>query len=165
MGQNVTDSLKMVLLEESGLQCAYCGHRNGLKLTHHHLEPKRKGGEASYENLITLCQPCHNKTEKGTITARDLRRMKRLLVHRFLTIPAVNALKIAATNSSGYVVIFPFLVKHLEEGGYLEQISVSVSPLLDLWDGTPHSATYRITKKGLSLHNRWLKRSSDENPN
>ncbi len=162
MSQNIPDSLKMILLEESGLQCAYCGHRNGLKLTHHDLDPKRKGGAASYENLIALCRTCHNKAEKSSITAKELRRMKRLMVHRYLTIPAVNALKIAATTGNGYVVIFPFLVKHLEEGGYLEQVSVPVSPLLDLFDGAPYSASYRITKKGRSLHNRWLKRSDDE---
>ncbi|TSA00874.1 MAG: HNH endonuclease [Nitrospiraceae bacterium] len=162
MSQNIPDSLKMILLEESGLQCAYCGHRNGLKLTHHHLDPKREGGAASYENLITLCRTCHTKAEKSIITAKELRRMKRLMVHRYLTIPAVNALKIAATTGEDYVVIFPFLVKHLDEGGYLEQVSVPVHPIHDVFDGAPNAVTYRITKKGLSLYEQWLKRSDDK---
>jgi hypothetical protein len=163
MGQNIPDSIKMIVFEESGLQCSYCGYRNGLKLTCHHLDPKSKGGRACYENLIALCRLCHDKAEKGSITAKELRRMKRLMVHRYFTLPAVNALTIAATTGQGYVVIFNFLVKHLEDGGYLQQISGTMSPACDLYDGMPHAASYKITRKGHSLYKRWIMRSDGEN--
>ena len=69
MGQYIPDSVKQLVLEESGYQCAFCGHRDGLNLTHHHLDPKRDGGPATYENLIAICQNCHAKAESGKIDA------------------------------------------------------------------------------------------------
>lgn len=48
-----------------GNTCQYCGHvfeRRALTLDH--VKPKSKGGENSWENLVTACSPCN--TSKGS---------------------------------------------------------------------------------------------------
>ncbi|NTW52961.1 MAG: HNH endonuclease [Chlorobiaceae bacterium] len=53
------------LLRRDGFRCQYCGSRE-LPLTIDHLIPKSKGGEDSWENLVTACKPCN--TLKGNRT-------------------------------------------------------------------------------------------------
>lgn len=160
MSQNVPDSLQMILHEEAGLRCAYCGVRDGLNLTHHHIVPREEGGTTSYENLIALCGDCHKKVHNGAISTKDIRRIKRILVSSYLSIPAVNALKLAATSGDSYVVTVPSLVSHLEEAGYLKEIAVEQALEVSVhW--IPQFVTYKITQKGLVLYELWLKRSDD----
>jgi len=53
------------LLRRDGFRCQYCG-RKDLPLTIDHLVPKSRGGESSWENLITACRACN--TFKGNRT-------------------------------------------------------------------------------------------------
>lgn len=41
-------------------KCAYC-HRSDLPLTVDHITPRSKGGDDSWENLVTACVKCNNK--------------------------------------------------------------------------------------------------------
>lgn len=41
-------------------QCQYCG-TTGRELTIDHVVPKRLGGRASWENLVTCCRKCNSK--------------------------------------------------------------------------------------------------------
>ncbi|MEI8134689.1 MAG: HNH endonuclease [bacterium] len=52
------------ILRRDGHQCQYCGARAGLTVDHIH--PKSRGGEDSWENLVTACLRCNNK--KGNLT-------------------------------------------------------------------------------------------------
>ena len=52
------------ILRRDGHQCQYCGARSGLTVDHIH--PKSRGGEDSWENLVTACLRCNNK--KGSMT-------------------------------------------------------------------------------------------------
>lgn len=160
MGRDIPDSVKMRLFDESGLQCAYCGHRDGLNLTQHHLVPVRDGGLATYENLLTLCHNCHVKAENDGITVKDLRRIKRHFVHRHLTTPAIYALKTAALSCAGLTFSQPYLVGHLLDWGYLEEEDTPVweqnTPL-----GLTAGVAYRITEKGRQLCQEWILRSDD----
>ncbi len=49
-------------------QCAYCGKKGG-NLTIDHVIPKSKGGNDSWENLITACVKCNN--HKGNLTPEE----------------------------------------------------------------------------------------------
>ena len=62
--KNIPEGVKLRVLEEAGYQCAYCGHRDGLNLTAHHIKRKRDGGKDTPENLIALCYNCHNRVER-----------------------------------------------------------------------------------------------------
>ena len=46
--------------------CQYCGrHRNELRgrqfLTRDHIVPRSRGGENTWENVVTSCSPCNNR--------------------------------------------------------------------------------------------------------
>ncbi|MEI8033546.1 MAG: HNH endonuclease [Chlorobiaceae bacterium] len=58
---------KNILLRDAN-QCQYCG-RTELKLTIDHMVPRSRGGEDSWENLITACTRCN--TLKGNRTPRE----------------------------------------------------------------------------------------------
>lgn len=47
------------ILRRDNYKCAYCG-RSDLMLTVDHIIPKAKGGNDSWENLITACTRCNN---------------------------------------------------------------------------------------------------------
>jgi 5-methylcytosine-specific restriction endonuclease McrA len=55
------------ILRRDGHQCQYCGARSGLTVDH--IYPKSRGGEDSWENLVTACLRCNNK--KGNLTPDD----------------------------------------------------------------------------------------------
>lgn len=57
-------------------QCQYCGKKAGLRgklrvtdLTFDHVIPRSKGGDTSWENIVTSCQPCNGK--KAARTPRE----------------------------------------------------------------------------------------------
>jgi len=56
------------LLIRDGFQCQYCG-RTDLPLTIDHIQPRSRGGEYTWENLITACPRCNSK--KGNRTPRE----------------------------------------------------------------------------------------------
>ena len=60
-------SRKNILSRDEHL-CQYCGNKN-LPLTIDHILPKGRGGQDSWENLITACKPCNQK--KGNKTPEE----------------------------------------------------------------------------------------------
>ena len=53
-----------------GYACQYCGHRGG-DLTIDHIVPRSRGGEHSWENLVSACKACnHRKGGKTLAQAR-----------------------------------------------------------------------------------------------
>lgn len=54
-----------------GYTCQYCGrHRNDLHakeyLTKDHILPRTRGGENTWENLVTACNTCNNRKDNRT---------------------------------------------------------------------------------------------------
>ncbi len=58
---------KNIIIRDS-FQCQYCG-KTDLPLTIDHIIPRSRGGEYSWENLITACPRCNSK--KGNRTPRE----------------------------------------------------------------------------------------------
>ncbi|MGB9772990.1 MAG: HNH endonuclease [Bacteroidota bacterium] len=56
------------ILRRDGYQCQYCG-RTGVPLTVDHVIPKARGGEETWENLVTACVDCNNR--KGDRTPEE----------------------------------------------------------------------------------------------
>lgn len=56
------------ILRRDSYRCAYCG-RSDLPLTIDHIIPKARGGNDSWENLISACTLCNNK--KGDRTPHE----------------------------------------------------------------------------------------------
>ncbi|MBN1279147.1 MAG: HNH endonuclease [Chlorobium sp.] len=56
------------ILRRDAFRCQYCG-RSDLPLTVDHMHPRSRGGEDSWENLITACRRCNMK--KGNRTPAE----------------------------------------------------------------------------------------------
>jgi len=55
--------IRRAVLERDGNACTKCGF-DGRGLHIHHIIEKRNGGGEDFVNLVTLCNPCHQKTHK-----------------------------------------------------------------------------------------------------
>lgn len=55
------------IIKRDGSKCQYCGTRT--QLTIDHILPKSRGGEDSWENLVTACIKCNNV--KGNRTPKE----------------------------------------------------------------------------------------------
>jgi 5-methylcytosine-specific restriction endonuclease McrA len=49
---------RRALFARDGWQCVYCGTSSG-RLTLDHVVPRSRGGESSWENVVTSCAPCN----------------------------------------------------------------------------------------------------------
>lgn len=153
--KNIPDSIRSIVLSETDFQCAYCGQRDGMNLTLHHIIPERDGGKSEVSNLIALCFNCHHRIEDTkTIPEKEIKKIKRHLVHKRLTQAGVNALKIAYKNPFG-VIATPFSVQHLLDEKLIKHIETQMTYVTG--DGeTEATALYRITEKGKKLTAKWL---------
>lgn len=63
--------------------CQSCGLKVGLSV--HHILPRSDGGSDLPQNLITLCNTCHDEVEelgfKNELQIRDLRRKRKYIKH------------------------------------------------------------------------------------
>lgn len=150
----IPKGLKDIVLEESDFQCAYCGYREGLHLTVHHIVPSKADGDTCYENLIALCFNCHEKVNKSKkISIKEIRRLKRHLVKKYLTQQGVNALKYAFWYDQ--VDVSPVLVHNLVERGLLK------FEKKHMWAAHDIINTYSITENGRKLAEQWVLNKSE----
>lgn len=56
---NVPEALKWQVFERDNFTCQECGTR--LRLTVDHIHPELLGGEATLDNLQTLCKSCNSR--------------------------------------------------------------------------------------------------------
>jgi 5-methylcytosine-specific restriction endonuclease McrA len=49
---------RRALFARDNWQCVYCGTSGG-RLTLDHVIPRSKGGESTWENVVTSCAPCN----------------------------------------------------------------------------------------------------------
>lgn len=79
--RNITDFVKVQVLERDEFSCKYCGwsrktadasdrYRTQIEL--HHIQHHVDGGENTVENLISLCNICHDDVHRGGITDESL---------------------------------------------------------------------------------------------
>lgn len=78
LGRYVKIPTRRVLLNRKNLllrdshRCQYCS-ASGPHLTIDHVVPKRKGGEDTWENLVTACAPCNSRKGHRTPEQAGLR--------------------------------------------------------------------------------------------
>jgi 5-methylcytosine-specific restriction endonuclease McrA len=51
---------RRALFARDGWRCVYCGSGSG-RLTLDHVVPRSRGGESSWENVVTSCAPCNHR--------------------------------------------------------------------------------------------------------
>jgi 5-methylcytosine-specific restriction endonuclease McrA len=64
------------IFRRDSYKCAYCG-RSDLPLTVDHIIPRARGGEDSWENLVTACVHCNNKKGDKTPAEANLKMLVR----------------------------------------------------------------------------------------
>jgi 5-methylcytosine-specific restriction endonuclease McrA len=86
---------RKAIYERDNFTCCYCGNEFGeSKLTLDHVKPKSRGGQNSWENLVTACKSCNEK--KGDKTPQEIQWKMRFAAFR----PNIsNIAKIKATVS------------------------------------------------------------------
>lgn len=79
------------IFRRDNFQCQYCG-RTDNPLTIDHMIPRSKGGEDTWENLITACSPCNTKKGNRTPQEAGMLPMKQpirpshiMLMRKFIT--------------------------------------------------------------------------------
>lgn len=88
--QSRSVSRKGILLRD-GFTCQYCGVRKAAgDLTKDHVIPRSRGGDSSWENIVSACFPCNNKKgnrtpqEAGMPLAKQPRQISAHAKHRLL---------------------------------------------------------------------------------
>lgn len=56
------ENIRKATILRDGCECVECGKSN-CKLEVHHIKPRRLNGSNTLNNLITLCEKCHQRTE------------------------------------------------------------------------------------------------------
>lgn len=56
------ENIRKAAILRDGSKCMECGRAN-CRLEVHHIKPRRRNGSNTLDNLITLCESCHQKTE------------------------------------------------------------------------------------------------------
>lgn len=64
------------ILRRDNHKCQYCG-RSDLSLTIDHVLPKSKGGQDTWENLVTACIKCNNKKGDRTLEDANMRLIRK----------------------------------------------------------------------------------------
>lgn len=53
---------RLNVYRRDGFRCQYCGGKfSAPELTFDHVLPRSRGGETSWQNIVTSCQPCNRK--------------------------------------------------------------------------------------------------------
>lgn len=64
------------ILRRDGHRCQYCG-ASSIMLTVDHIMPKSRGGEDSWENLVSACLRCNNRKGSQTPDEAEMPLLKR----------------------------------------------------------------------------------------
>jgi 5-methylcytosine-specific restriction endonuclease McrA len=71
-----------------GFTCCYCGVKHP-RLSLDHVTPRSKGGQSTFENVVTACFPCNNKKDNRTPEKAGMFLKKRPFaptIHEFMLI-------------------------------------------------------------------------------
>jgi N6-L-threonylcarbamoyladenine synthase len=103
-------NVRQYVFNRDGYKCCHCGaHGDGVKFEIHHLESRKTGGN-SPDNLVTLCNHCHELVTNGTILSFNKRKKKSTRDAAFMGIMRKalierlrNGLMIPVKETKGYI--------------------------------------------------------------
>jgi|SRR3989344_5473423 len=144
---------------ETEYSCAYCGIKDKKSLTVDHIDGRKIKNSFNYDNLIVLCRNCHYQKTNKKIEIEEIKKIKKILLGKTLTVFGVNALKMAKRNKYGVTAI-PFLLMHMIEMKMLkmEEILCEESVIEDgrKTNSIVSEARYTITEEGKRIYKKWF---------
>ena len=95
---------KMEILSRDKYTCQYCGYQSK-ELTLDHVVPRRRGGEHSWENVVSACIPCNRRKAGRTPTEAGMPLLRQPQIPR----------------NDGFHIPYHYLRLHNEWQKYLPQ--------------------------------------------
>ncbi len=89
---------KQNVYRRDGFKCVYCG--SGANLTLDHVLPRSRGGDNSWENLVTCCRKCNAKKDDQTPEEARMRMRHKPFVPTFSHLIEVEELEYSVTVPS-----------------------------------------------------------------
>lgn len=89
---------KQNVYRRDGFKCVYCG--SGANLTLDHVLPRSRGGDNSWENLVTCCRKCNAKKDDRTPEEARMRMRHKSFVPTFSHLIEVEELEYSVTVPS-----------------------------------------------------------------
>jgi len=89
---------KQNVYRRDGFKCVYCG--SGANLTLDHVLPRSRGGDNSWENLVTCCRKCNAKKDDRTPEEARMRMRHKPFVPTFSHLIEVEELEYSVTVPS-----------------------------------------------------------------
>lgn len=146
---------------ETEYSCAYCGIKDKKSLTIDHIDGRKNDNSFSYDNLIVLCHNCHYQKTSKKIRIEEIKKIKKVLLFKTLTVFGVNALKMANRNEYG-ITAMPFLLMHMVEMGMLKEEEVICEETEysiengKVINSLVSEARFTITKEGKRIYGKWF---------
>lgn len=104
---------RRAVLARDGHTCQYCGHMSR-DLTLDHVVPRRRGGGATWDNLVACCAKCNNKKADKTPREADMVLLHKPRRPRFIPYLSFATFTAAAKNPGWRDYLEPF-APHLIE--------------------------------------------------
>ena len=104
---------RRAILARDANTCQYCGH-SSRDLTLDHIIPRRKGGPASWDNLVACCDKCNNKKGDKTLKEANMTLLRKPHRPRFIPYLSYATFAAAAKKPEWHDYLEPF-APHLVE--------------------------------------------------
>ena len=153
-------NVREYVMHRDGHTCQCCKGKSKNKILNvHHIESRKTGGDAP-NNLITLCETCHQGYHKGTITLP--KTIKRGMSFKDATFMGVmrwafyNKLKELYPNVSmtyGYITKNTRITNNLPKTHYIDARCISKHPLAEPLE-------YYFYQKKVKCHNRQIHKAT-----
>ena len=165
-------NVRQYVLHRDGYKCRKCGAHKDVKFHVHHLESRKTGGN-SPDNLITLCETCHENYHKGLITLDKLKRRPSLrdatfmgIMRKTLITRLQNELNIPVIETKGYITkytrenILKLNKTHIND-------ALSIAHEFQGFDSLSNTQIARVNRtytiKPIRHHNRQLHKTNFKN--
>jgi hypothetical protein len=126
-------NVREYVLFRDGHKCQHCNGKSKDKILNvHHIESRKTGGNAP-NNLITLCETCHNEHHQGKITV-DIKRGKSFRDTAFMGImrptflAKLQEIYSAVSETFGYITKHTRISNNLTQSKHIDALCVANHP-------------------------------------
>lgn len=151
-------NIREYVLFRDNHECQYChGKSKDKKLNVHHIESRKMGGNAP-NNLITLCETCHNAYHKGEIKlnikrGKNYRDTAFMGIMRKTLLNRLRAVYLNVQETYGYITKSTRISNNLPKEHYVDARCISGNP-------QANSLDYYLYQKCVRRQNRQIHKNN-----